>query len=219
MTRPFARAGNGFQGELGGALPARRQQLVNTAIGMHRQTREHIGQINQRFDAIHLGRLNQAHDLGGACTGDHRATEEPIFTTNSPRPNLVFDTIVVHGQACIAGVAHQRGPTLQGVIHRLGHSRAIGELLTRGLEPIMQRCQPGDRLHLATCQGLLQIQTFIANLALHRIQRPDMRQCSLRQRALGCHMQLQELAPHMRPATHLDDRGVGVIAPSRTWRK
>ncbi len=76
---PCAKAPFGLGARLSSRFPPRRQQFIDTAVGMRRQTREHIGQIRQRLDAIHLGRLNQTHDVGGARTRGQAATEEPIL--------------------------------------------------------------------------------------------------------------------------------------------
>ena len=43
-------------------LPLMRQQFLNVAILLRRQTHQDIFQIGVRIVAIELGRLNQAHD-------------------------------------------------------------------------------------------------------------------------------------------------------------
>ncbi len=76
---PCAKAPFGLGARLSSRFPPRRQQFIDTAVGMRRQTRQHIGQIRQRLNAIHLGRLNQTHDVGGVRTRSQAATEEPIL--------------------------------------------------------------------------------------------------------------------------------------------
>jgi hypothetical protein len=75
-------------------LPARRQQLLNAAIGVPGQAGQYIDEMRQRFDAIHLDRLNQTHDVGGVRCCCRATTEEPIIATK-PWPNLVLNPVVV----------------------------------------------------------------------------------------------------------------------------
>ena len=47
-------------------VPAVRQQFVDVTVKQRRQPREDITQIGPRGVAVELGRLQQAHDDGGA---------------------------------------------------------------------------------------------------------------------------------------------------------
>ena len=50
-----------------------RQQVADAACRLSRQTSQNILQVGQRFVTVELGRLNQAHDRGGAFAGAQAA--------------------------------------------------------------------------------------------------------------------------------------------------
>ena len=56
-------------------LPAMREQLVDSAVQVRWQSREHVFQICPRVVTVHLGRLDQAHDDGGALAGQFTTRE------------------------------------------------------------------------------------------------------------------------------------------------
>ena len=62
-----------------------------------------------------------------------------FFAPQRPGPDLVFNTVVVHGHATFVGVAHQRAPALERVVHRFGGGCAIGDAMALRQQPRMQR--------------------------------------------------------------------------------
>jgi hypothetical protein len=57
-----------------------REQLVDFAVELSRQTREHVLEVDPRFNLVELGRLQQTHDHRSALASDLAAHEEPIFS-------------------------------------------------------------------------------------------------------------------------------------------
>ena len=59
---------------LGGAgFPAMRQQFLDPAIGLGRESGENVFQIGKGIVAIELGRLNQTHDGSGPLSSSQAA--------------------------------------------------------------------------------------------------------------------------------------------------
>ena len=56
-----------------------RQQLVDAAVQVGGQPGEHVLEIRPRVMPVQLGRLQQAHDHGGALACQFAAGEEPLF--------------------------------------------------------------------------------------------------------------------------------------------
>jgi len=52
-----------------------REQLVDAAVQVRWQSREHVFQIRPRIMAEHLCRLHQTHDYGGALAGKFTTRE------------------------------------------------------------------------------------------------------------------------------------------------
>ncbi len=69
-----------------------RQQLVNPAVHVHRQPRQHIFQVSMRVVPVELGRLDQAHHRRRPLAAAQRARKQPIVPSYRYRPYLVFDT-------------------------------------------------------------------------------------------------------------------------------
>ena len=46
---------------------------------MRGQAGQHIGEVGQWLDSVHLGRLDQVHDVGCTGAGGQAAAEEPIL--------------------------------------------------------------------------------------------------------------------------------------------
>lgn len=55
-----------------------RQELVNPAVRMRRQTCEHVLQIRMRIMTVQRGGLNEAHDGRRTSARPQRSCEEPI---------------------------------------------------------------------------------------------------------------------------------------------
>lgn len=74
---------------------------------------------------IHTRRLDQANDRRRLLAAAQRPSEEPVRTPKRPRPNGVFDWVIVDGHGTIIQVARQRYPALQALLQGLGRSRAF----------------------------------------------------------------------------------------------
>lgn len=72
-----------------GALPAMRQQLLDPAVQLRRQSREHVFQVGPRLMPVELGRLQQAHHHRGPLPRQLAPNEEPIAPAQGPRPDPV----------------------------------------------------------------------------------------------------------------------------------
>ena len=56
-------------------LPAMREQLVDSAVQMGRWPRENVLQVRPWVMTMHLCRLHQTHDDGGALAGKFTASK------------------------------------------------------------------------------------------------------------------------------------------------
>lgn len=65
-----------------------------------------------------------------------------------PRPDLVFDCVVIYGHSAILGIASQCSPALEAVIQSFGDSRPFGHKIARGQHPGMQCAEDGCRFFL-----------------------------------------------------------------------
>lgn len=74
-----------------------RQQLLNLASLLRRQPRQYILEVGVWIMPIHPCRLDQAHDRRRPLAAAQCPCEEPVRTTERPRPDLVLDRIVVDG--------------------------------------------------------------------------------------------------------------------------
>lgn len=65
---------------------------------------------------IQSRRLDQAHDRRCPFSAAQRPCEEPVFTSKSPRADLVLTPVVIYGYGPVIKVARQRSPAFQAVI-------------------------------------------------------------------------------------------------------
>jgi len=104
----LVRAGCRFAGDLmrprfgqttcrssGRRLPAVREQLVDAAVELGGQAREHVFEVGPRVGLVELGRLQQAHDHCRAFAGELAADKKPVPSTYPPGTHLVFEMVVV----------------------------------------------------------------------------------------------------------------------------
>lgn len=65
--RLISDSGGGF------GRPAMREQLADPAVGLSRQARQDVLEIEEGIVAVQFGRLDQTHDGGGAFAGTQAA--------------------------------------------------------------------------------------------------------------------------------------------------
>jgi len=65
------------------ALPPVRQQLLDPAVQLRGQPREHVLQVSPGLVPIELGRLQQAHHHRSALAGQLAADEQPVASLMS----------------------------------------------------------------------------------------------------------------------------------------
>lgn len=102
-----------------------RQQFLNPACPVRGQTHEHVLQVSIGTMPIHARRLHQAHHRGRALARAQAPGEQPVIAANRDRPDLVLDSVVVHGQVPVIGEARQRRPAPQAIVKGLGSRRAV----------------------------------------------------------------------------------------------
>ena len=61
-------------------LPEMRQQFLDAAVQVHRQSCQHILEVGPRVMPIELGRLHQAHNHRGALASQLAAREQPCLS-------------------------------------------------------------------------------------------------------------------------------------------
>ena len=88
------RAGSTLRPSGARRLPPVGQQLLDSAVHLGGQPGEHVLEVDPRVMAAELDRLQQAHHDRSALAGQLAAYEQPIFSTNTPGPNLVFDMVM-----------------------------------------------------------------------------------------------------------------------------
>lgn len=64
--------------------------------------------------------MQRAHHGGGPLAGAQTAGKQPVRSSNRDRTDLVLDLVVVDRQVTVVKVAHQRPPTIDGVVDRRG---------------------------------------------------------------------------------------------------
>ena len=107
-------------------LPPMWQQLIDAAVQLRGQPRQHILQIDPGAVPVELGRLQQAHHHCRTFTGQLAADEQPVAASDRPRPHLVLDVVVVDRHIAVAQESRERHPAVQAVVDRLGNRAAIG---------------------------------------------------------------------------------------------
>ena len=128
-----------------------------------------------------------------------------IISTDCYASQCAFGRIVVDLDAAIVTVACQGLPTTQHVANRFGCGRFLRECCERLFEPRLHGIEQWTAAFLAHSAALVGNAT--ANLLLDNVERTDPGD------HLSCHrrfvqfIQLDELAPSVRPAP--DDRHVG----------
>ena len=97
-----------------------RQQLVNPAVHVRRQPREHIFQVRMWVMPVELGRLNQTHGRRRSLPAAQRARKQPVVPANRNWPDLILDPVVVYRQLPILQEPRQSCSAPQAVIDRFG---------------------------------------------------------------------------------------------------
>ncbi len=72
-----------------------RQQLPDLAVGLGRQSFEHILQVPEGLVAVEPRGLDQAHDGSRALARPQAPREEPVLAPERNRPDLVLDPVRV----------------------------------------------------------------------------------------------------------------------------
>lgn len=82
-----------------------RQQLLDLAGSLRRQPRQHILEISIGIMPVDARLLDQAHDRRRSFAAAQRPSKQPVRTPKRPRPDQVFDLVVVDGHSTILQVA------------------------------------------------------------------------------------------------------------------
>jgi len=125
-------------------------------------------------------------------------------------PDRALHHVGVHLDAAVVEEGDQARPVPQRVAHRLGQIRRARDAIDMLPQPDMQRVH--DRPTSLLPDPLPMIGGMAADLSFDRVERRDAGQHFGRQRRLCRSMELEELAPHMRPAERQPHRSVGTIA-------
>src|SRR5438067_527066 len=81
--------------------PAVGQQFLDSAVRQRGQPHEHVCEVGPRVSPVELGRLQQAHRHGSSFTRQLAADEQPRLSSHGPRPDLVFEVVVVDGHLAV----------------------------------------------------------------------------------------------------------------------
>ncbi len=71
------------------------QQVLDAAVGPRGQLVHHVPEIGMWVMPVELGRLDQAHDGGGALARSQRSSKQPVLAPQGHGPDLVLDPVVV----------------------------------------------------------------------------------------------------------------------------
>src|SRR5438105_1981933 len=99
-----------------GRLPAVGQQLLDPAVQLRGQPREHVLEVDPRLVAIELGRLQQAHHDSSALAGQLASNEQPVAPTESPRPNSILDVVVVDRHSAVQKILAKAHQVIQALV-------------------------------------------------------------------------------------------------------
>ena len=74
-----------------------RQELVDPARGLSRQTLEYVFEITIRVVSVELRGLDQTHDVGCAFASTQGAGKQPVRPSEGNRSDAVLHMIVIYG--------------------------------------------------------------------------------------------------------------------------
>ena len=100
------------------------------------QTLEDVAQVGVGIVAIETRRVHEAHDRRDPLAGTQAAREQPVFSPDGDRPDLVLDPVVVDRQIAIDDLARQCRPSIQAVAEGSGSGRSFGHLPTMHDQPL-----------------------------------------------------------------------------------
>src|SRR5450759_1573673 len=99
-----------------GRLPPVGQQLLDLAVQLRGQPREHVLQVGPGLVPFELGRLQQAPPDSSPLAGQLTTHKEPVAPTEGPRPNSVLDVVIVDRHIAVQQVSAKPHPVVQAVI-------------------------------------------------------------------------------------------------------
>ncbi|MPM31407.1 hypothetical protein SDC9_77962 [bioreactor metagenome] len=103
-----------------GLLPPMRQQLLGPTGLVRRQPHQHILQIRNRIMPVEFCGLHQTHHRRRTLARAQVSYEQPVVAPHGDGPELVFDPVVVHGQAPVGRKTRERCLAFEAVVHCLG---------------------------------------------------------------------------------------------------
>ena len=92
------------------------QQFADPTVGLSRQARQDVLDIEKRIMAVEFGRLDQTHDGSGAFAGAQAAGKQPVLSTRGNRSDTVLDPVIVDWHLTVAEIMDQGRPALETVI-------------------------------------------------------------------------------------------------------
>ena len=148
-----------------------REQLLDVAVLVGRQPREHVFEVGVGIVSVELGRLNETGDRSSALARQQGSGEEPVFSTCGPGSDLLLVVVVIDRQRRIVQVTHQRRPALKAVVDGLGGRAAVHDLGALGHQPGMQCHRDRPCTPLSFVQALLGRHVF--HLSLYAVELTD----------------------------------------------
>ena len=125
-----------------------------------------VGDVGLRLEVVHLCRLDDRVDHGGALAAGPRAGEQPILPTDRDGADRPFGDVVVDLETAVVEEASERLPALGAIADGLGRRR-FGRELSEGVVRRDQQSRP--RLADASSN----IGGLTANLGYDRVELAD----------------------------------------------
>src|SRR5258708_29251539 len=187
-------------------IPVPGQQFGDALGGVSSEAREHIAQPGLGIDAIELGGLGQRVDGGGGLAAHVAAGEQPILAAESDGTDRPLSGIVVDFDAAVVAIAGELLPAADGIADSAGELALAGDPRMSCFEPSPELTEERSRAALADVTAQLGQQA--PGFLLDVVKTADALQRLIGQRRAAVLVDVEELAPDMRPAGDLaDDAG------------
>ena len=102
---------------------------------MGADARDHVGEPRFRLDAVEPGGSHERVERGGPLASGIGTTEQPILSSDSCRPDLVFCGVVADFEPAVVEVARERMPPRAGIADGAGEIALARDFLQLCVEP------------------------------------------------------------------------------------
>lgn len=180
-------------------IPARRRPVSSDPS-------DDVGDVSLRLDAVKLADLDNGVDRSSAFAADLRPGEQPVLAADGDAAHRTLGDIIVDLETAIVEDPRERGPALATIGDRLGHLRLGREapqgIVEHGTQVLDQR--RGTLVPDASSD----MGRLPADFLLDLVEAGDPAEQIGGERRRSGGVAIEYLAPEVRPAGDLGDRGL-----------